>query len=246
MTVTVQQIEDTIVSEHYFTAANGLWDKSDIPEPLHLLTFCVLVLKNGFTIVGSSACADPTKFDVEMGRKIARERAVQKMWSILGYELKSKLYNEAMAGSASRSEAKAEHGQTEAGHDLVGTGEAEANFARSLEQAELRRIAKIAHEANRAWCEFNGDFTQPTWEDAPEWQKSCAVLGVKFHLDNPDATDGAVHEKWMKERLAIGWKWGAEKDVEQMTHPCLMPFKDLPPGQQFKDKLFCSMVRAAK
>lgn len=55
------------------------------------LTVCVLTLKNGFTVTGESACADPANFDAEVGRTIARRNAKDKMWSLAGYELKSKL-----------------------------------------------------------------------------------------------------------------------------------------------------------
>ena len=60
-------------------------------SPLGLLTFCVLVLRNGFTVTGESACASPENFDAEIGRKIARQNAVSKMWALMGYELKSRL-----------------------------------------------------------------------------------------------------------------------------------------------------------
>ena len=60
-------------------------------EPLRLLTFCVLVLKNGFTVTGESACASPENFDEEIGRKIARANAEQKIWPLMGYELKQRL-----------------------------------------------------------------------------------------------------------------------------------------------------------
>lgn len=59
--------------------------------PLSLLTFCVLVLRNGFTVTGESACASPENFDAEVGRKIARQNAVQKIWPLMGYELRSQL-----------------------------------------------------------------------------------------------------------------------------------------------------------
>ena len=58
---------------------------------LSRLTFCVLVLKNGFTVTGESACASPENFDAEIGRKIARENAINKVWPLMGYELKTKL-----------------------------------------------------------------------------------------------------------------------------------------------------------
>ena len=120
--VTPQDIEDAIASEHYFTAADGV-DGVDIracrqrkPDqplnlaplnedpvlgktteigPLSLLSFCVLVLKNGFTVTGESACVSPENFDAEIGRKVARQNAVQKIWALLGFSLKQKLYEKA-------------------------------------------------------------------------------------------------------------------------------------------------------
>lgn len=100
--VTPADIEANIAREHYFTAADGVRGEllSSSPElgvdigeddPRSLLTFCVLVLKNGFTVTGESACASPENFDAEIGRKIARANAVQKIWPLMGYELRSKL-----------------------------------------------------------------------------------------------------------------------------------------------------------
>lgn len=95
--VTPADIEANIASEHYFTAQDGVVGHygergSDRGRPeLHLLTFCVCVLKNGFTVTGESACASPGNFDAELGRKIARQNAVQKIWPLMGYELRSKL-----------------------------------------------------------------------------------------------------------------------------------------------------------
>lgn len=68
--------------------------KSEVPRSLHLLTICVLVLRNGFTVIGESACASPANFNAEIGRKIARENAVQKVWPLLGFALKERLHAE--------------------------------------------------------------------------------------------------------------------------------------------------------
>lgn len=90
--VTPADVEANIETETYFTAANGAIDAG---EPYHdaltSLTFCVLVLKNGFTVTGESACASPENFDAEIGKRVARENAVQKIWPLMGYELRSKL-----------------------------------------------------------------------------------------------------------------------------------------------------------
>ena len=96
--ITPADIEANIVSERYFTAEEGAFAAvkpprgSDIvPPELSLLTFCVLVLRNGFTVTGESACASPENFDAEIGRKVARDNAVNKIWPLMGYELRSKL-----------------------------------------------------------------------------------------------------------------------------------------------------------
>lgn len=92
--VTPADIEANIASYFYFTAAQAAEaiDRTvDADSPLHLLTFCVLVLRNGFTVTGESACASPENFDAEIGRRTARENAVQKIWPLMGYELRTKL-----------------------------------------------------------------------------------------------------------------------------------------------------------
>ncbi|MGL4757285.1 MAG: Gp49 family protein [Aeromonadaceae bacterium] len=100
--VTPADLEANIASEHYFTAGQGVSgevsSRDEQPSQfcyessLDLLTFCVLVLKNGFTVVGESACASPENFDPELGRKIARQNAVDKVWPLMGYELKCRLH----------------------------------------------------------------------------------------------------------------------------------------------------------
>lgn len=103
--ITPADIEANISSEHYFTAQHGVdgamatlelhqrHADGSIPTSLGLLTFCVLVLKNGFTVTGESACASPENFDAAIGRRIAFENAVQKIWPLMGYELRTKLYS---------------------------------------------------------------------------------------------------------------------------------------------------------
>ena len=103
--VTAQDIENNIVSEHYFTAANGVSDAiwpNKFPEgceSLELLTFCVLVLRNGFTVTGESTCVSQENFDVEIGRKIARQNAVNKIWPLMGYALRDKLNARSQSGA---------------------------------------------------------------------------------------------------------------------------------------------------
>ena len=105
-------------------------------------------------------------------------------------------------------------------------------------------IAAVCHEVNRAYCQSLGDYTQPVWDDAPEWQKASAIAGVQLHLGNPDAGPAASHESWMAQKLADGWKYGASKDPENKLHPCIVPFDELPREQQAKDFIFRGVVHA--
>lgn len=110
--VTPRDIEANIASEHYFTAAEGVAgtymcaqaargrgvypdEIGKFIEPLNVLTFCVLVLKNGFTVTGESACASPENFDAVIGRRVARASAVDKLWPLMGYALKQQLHEKA-------------------------------------------------------------------------------------------------------------------------------------------------------
>jgi hypothetical protein len=93
-----EDLEAVIKREYFFTACEGVQNSSVVPshvpdEALELLTFCVLVLKNGFTVTGESACASPANFNAELGRKIARQHAKDKLWPLLGYNLKQSLFD---------------------------------------------------------------------------------------------------------------------------------------------------------
>lgn len=112
--ITPADIEAGIASEHYFTGwdgingalsasnlhqrhadtdtANGQQLPTATPyEATRLLTFCILVMRNGFTVTGESACVSQENFDAEVGRKIARQNAINKIWPLMGYELKQRL-----------------------------------------------------------------------------------------------------------------------------------------------------------
>jgi hypothetical protein len=107
-------------------------------------------------------------------------------------------------------------------------------------------IAQACHEANKVWCEANGDFSQKHFEEAEGWQQDSAIDGVKFRLANPDAKEDAQHNAWMESKIKDGWVYGEVKDAEKKTHPCLVSFEELPLFQQKKDKLFSAIVDALK
>lgn len=110
----------------------------------------------------------------------------------------------------------------------------------------IEQIAIMCHETNKVWCLLNGDATQQSWEHAEQWQRDSAIAGVKFRLANPDAGKDTQHNAWSADKVADGWVYGEVKDAEKKTHPCLVPFEQLPEFQQKKDALFCAIVDALK
>lgn len=107
-------------------------------------------------------------------------------------------------------------------------------------------IAKVCHETNRAYCQAIGDNSQPPWEEAPDWQRTSAINGVEFHLNNPGSKPSHSHEEWLKEKEATGWKYGPVKDSAKKEHPCFVPYDALPEEQKAKDALFVGVVNALR
>jgi len=107
-------------------------------------------------------------------------------------------------------------------------------------------IAKVCHEANKSWCELNFDYSQKSWAEAEQRQRDSALKGVEFRINNPNAPESAQHDSWMQDKINDGWIYGKEKNPEAKTHPCIVPFEQLPLFQQKKDKLFCAIVDALK
>lgn len=107
-------------------------------------------------------------------------------------------------------------------------------------------IAMMCHAINAAYCQSMGDDSQPTWDDAPDWQRNSAIAVVEMHLANPDATPEQSHESWYKVKEAEGWKYAEVKDMEKKEHPCFLPYEELPDEQKAKDYLFRTTVHLVK
>lgn len=82
--ITPQYINDVIVRQHFHLF------------PGTTTMACLLELKNGFTVLGKSACADPKNFDIDVGMRVAREDAEDKVWELEGYLLKERLHQAAL------------------------------------------------------------------------------------------------------------------------------------------------------
>lgn len=122
--------------------------------------------------------------------------------------------------------------------------EAEGYALKRDAQVLVVKAARTAHEINRAWCEANLDMSQPAWDDAPDWQKDSAILGVRAIINAPDTTPELSHAYWGAHKLSEGWVYGEVKDPVAKTHPCLVPYDRLPEVQRIKDSLFIAAVKA--
>jgi len=105
-------------------------------------------------------------------------------------------------------------------------------------------IARVVHEAIRAYQAVFGEAAAAPWDEAEAWQRQITIAGVRFRLANPKAPAAALHDLWVGELRGLGWTYGAVKDAHAKTHPSLVAFNELPPREQRKDELFGAIVAA--
>jgi RyR domain len=119
---------------------------------------------------------------------------------------------------------------------------------KAMDKVELDKIARVCHEANRAYCESIGDHSQPQWDAAPSWQRESTFTTVKSHLDRFDAGrpihPSESHEIWLQDKKKEGWHYGPVKDPDKKEHPCIVPYTELPLEQRMKDYLIVAVVEA--
>ena len=107
------------------------------------------------------------------------------------------------------------------------------------------RAAQLAHDINRLYALSHGETNvYPAWDEAPEEIKDSAYAGVVFLYDNPTATPAEQHDAWCAHKAAAGWSYSSVKDDVQKTHPCLVPYAELPLQQRIKDEIYQTIVRA--
>ena len=108
---------------------------------------------------------------------------------------------------------------------------------------DIEKIAHVCHEANRALQITAGEAdVSPHFMEAPEWQVQSAYEGVQAALDGQ--TPEQLHESWSATKIREGWVWGEVKDPAAKTHPCLVPYSELPESQRIKDYVFQAVVGA--
>ena len=113
---------------------------------------------------------------------------------------------------------------------------------RCMEDRE--NIARVAHEAIRAYKEARGEDAPPPWDEAPAWMHESTRAAVTARLEGPLAPPSAQHEAWLEEREATGWRYGPVKDPDGKTHPLMVPYDRLPVSERRKDALMLAVIDA--
>ena len=94
----IEMQEDQIPSQLMSTDIQAVITRADyVVLPNSTTTVCQLTLKNGYTVTGTSACVDPTKFNTAMGEKYAYEKAFDKVWELEGYLLRQRRFEAGLA-----------------------------------------------------------------------------------------------------------------------------------------------------
>lgn len=110
------------------------------------------------------------------------------------------------------------------------------------------QIAEVCHEANRALQRIHDRLGVPGipvathWAAFPEPERQGVIAGVRLAMDG--ASPERLHNEWCDGKLRDGWRHGTVKDTAAKTHPCLVPYDELPLAQRHKDALFAAIVAA--
>lgn len=110
----------------------------------------------------------------------------------------------------------------------------------------IQNIAKVAYQANKAYCETLGDTTHKDWRELRVVDELAYVERVKFIVDHPEASLEDLHNLWLASKLAEGWVYSPIKDIVKKTHPCVLSFTDLSSTGQTGHMLFKTIVFALK
>lgn len=102
--------------------------------------------------------------------------------------------------------------------------------------------AKLIHEVNKAYSEALGDGSAVTWEQMSPEAKESLIKSVQYYLDTPGITPAQIHQRWIDEKVRMGWTFSPIKDVLKKTHPSLVDYRQLPPTEQAKDCIVKAIV----
>lgn len=211
--VTKQEIEDSIAQVTFINLGEACSREGHGNPANYQTTICNIRLKNGFTVRGESACVDPAAYNKEIGESIAYENAFNSLWPLFGFALMDRTYRENQTAK------------------------------KDYTYDQIVEAASKAHAGNCRIQEKYGEVVAPEWDDLSDYLVQSTINGVKAIIDNPEITAEDLHASWSQERISDGWVYGADKCTVAKTHPCLVPYAELPEFQREKDYSFRSIVK---
>jgi len=110
------------------------------------------------------------------------------------------------------------------------------------DDSDLWKVARVMHEAVRAWQKANDQPSSPSWARAPKWMREASRDAVLWRLENPEAASSAQHDQWLEQKKAAGWKYGKTKNGTKKTHPMIVPYADLPEVERRKDAMVGALI----
>jgi hypothetical protein len=111
---------------------------------------------------------------------------------------------------------------------------------------QIENAAQAAHEVNRAYCrEVMYDLSHLPWKYTPDNIRDSVRSGVRAIIERPNLSPAESHQRWIDYKTTKGWTYGTTKSFSRKTHPCMVPFSELPVQHQVKDTIFGAVVRAA-
>lgn len=133
--------------------------------------------------------------------------------------------------------------------DAVARGDAAADEEREKvktwhQNIRIEAIARVCHAANQPVKALCGEEPAKPWDEASEMMKNSVRDGVRKAIEGVPPEES--HENWIRYKEAEGWVHGDTIDEDAKTHPCLVPYAELPPEQRLKDQVFTAIVQAMK
>lgn len=113
-----------------------------------------------------------------------------------------------------------------------------------LNHEQALQIARVAHEAVRAWQTANGQDSAPAWSRAPAWMKAATLEAVHANTNGDLSTAAARHRQWVDEKKKAGWTFGTKKDARRKTHPLMVAYSQLPEVEKRKDALVSAVIES--
>lgn len=109
---------------------------------------------------------------------------------------------------------------------------------------KIQQIAQLCHESGRLFSKIIGAEAPPDWESLTPDEKAEIIALVDYRIENTNAPFSAQHAKWKDNKIAAGWKFGKIFNEDKKTHPCIIPYDELPINTRRADAIAVAIINA--